>query len=96
MHPALGGEAVLLMSQSNECKLGAFLLQTVGSTLGSQPGEWDVESEDPSLQGLRLVICSVTALGGGMLDRWNRVPVLAHGWFTCLPKRSLFQLHGLA
>lgn len=45
-----------------ECvQAGGFLLQTVGSTLGSQPGESDAESEDRSLQGLRLVICSLTA-----------------------------------
>lgn len=94
MHPAPGG-GCFINEPIERVQAGGFLLTTVGSTLGGQPGECDVESEDRSLQGLRLVICSPTALGGGTFDRWIRVLVLANGWFTCLAPRSLFHPYGL-
>lgn len=90
----LSGGGCFINEPIERVQAGGLLSRTVGSTLGSQPGERDVESEDPSLRALRLVIRPPTGLGGGVLDRWIRVPALAHGWFTRLA--SLFHLHGLA
>lgn len=66
MHPAPGG-GCFINEPIERVQAGGFLLTTVGSTLGGQPGECDVESEDRSLQGLQF---------GNMLPdspRWRHV-----------------------
>lgn len=88
----------LLMSQSNECRLGAghCRLQKAPWT-ASLLDECSCKSEDRSLQGPQPVMYSLAGLSGGTFDKWTPLAELCRGnlgsgvgsWLVYLPTTML-------
>lgn len=90
--------SVLLMSQSNECRLGAghCWLQEAPWT-ASLLNECCWKSEERSLQGPQPVMYSLAGLDGGTFDKWTPLAELCQGdlgsgvasWLVYLPTTML-------